>query len=189
MAADLNLTVRTITIPANGTARLNGLFDFFFCLEAAGDFNADFDGTAVEWGAGYKFKTAGRSIETIILTDTSGGANAVKYVAGSGEFDSNNLSLSGALSLSRSKNLTDAVDVSLAATSTTQILAANGNRRTALVTNLGTQTLRIGSANAGVNRGAAVAPGATIVLDTEAAVYGYNPGGAAEDVSVLEVTD
>lgn len=82
-------------------------------------------------------------------------------------------------------------DVAMTATATTQILAANGDRVKALITNLAanTQTLRIGDTNAGATRGVELAPGETIELETTEAIYGYNPGGVAQSVGVAWTED
>ena len=70
---------------------------------------------------------------------------------------------------------------------TTQIVEANANRLCVIITNLATntQTFRIGDADAGASRGIELAPGESIEIETTAAVYGYNPGGSAESVSVM----
>lgn len=97
---------------------------------------------------------------------------------------------SGDVSVIAPTGLSDVADVALAATATTLIAAANSTRREIIITNLSTdtQTLRIGTINAGAARGTPLAPGATLILSTTAAVYGYNPGAAPQSVAVSEVT-
>jgi hypothetical protein len=87
--------------------------------------------------------------------------------------------------------LNSAVDVSLAATSTTQILGALGSRICALISNLAsnTETFRIGDASAGATRGIELASGESISIETTEAIYGYNPGASAESVSVIWTED
>lgn len=82
-------------------------------------------------------------------------------------------------------------DVTLAATATTQILPTLTSRLCALICNKkgNTQTLRIGDSNAGATRGVELPPGATISIETTEAIYGYNPGGAGEDVNVVWTQD
>lgn len=84
-------------------------------------------------------------------------------------------------------NLTTLADVSLAPTATTLIYAGNANQQEVLITNLSTntQTLRIGDLNAGAARGIPLAPGSAIILNTVSAIYGYNPGAAAQSVAVV----
>lgn len=80
-------------------------------------------------------------------------------------------------------------DVSLLAAATTLIKAA-GTRKAILITNLSAnaQIIRIGDSNAGVARGIELSPGMTAELATSGAVYGYNPGAAAQSVGILELT-
>lgn len=87
--------------------------------------------------------------------------------------------------------LNSVADVTLAATATTQIIGTVAARFCALVCNLAgnTQTFRIGDSNAGAARGVELAPGESISIETTEAIYGYNPGGAGEDVSVIWTQD
>lgn len=82
-------------------------------------------------------------------------------------------------------------DVSLAAAATTLISAADSNRRELMVANLAsnTQTLRIGDSGAAAANGIPLAPGSVITLTSQAAVYGYNPGAAAQLVAVMSMKD
>ena len=95
------------------------------------------------------------------------------------------------ISLSVASTMTDAADVSIGAASTDLVLAANANRREAMISNLATntQTMRIGTTNAGAARGVEIEPGQTIVLSTSAAIYAFNPGGGAETLGVLELEE
>lgn len=98
----------------------------------------------------------------------------------------------GEVDVTRSASIVTTPDVVMAAGALTLILAANSARRRALITNLaaGVETLRIGDAtNTGAARGIPVAPGETITLETTAAIGGWNPGGAPQNVAVLEETD
>ena len=78
-------------------------------------------------------------------------------------------------------------DVSLAAGTTTQIVGADADRLCIIIANLATntQTFRIGNASTSASTGIELAPGESIEIETTAAVYGYNPGGSAESVSVM----
>ena len=78
-------------------------------------------------------------------------------------------------------------DVSLAAGTDTMIVGADANRLCVIITNLAanTQTFRIGNASVSATAGVELAPGESIEIETTAAVYGYNPGGSAESVSVM----
>ncbi|RLG23041.1 hypothetical protein DRN85_10125 [Methanosarcinales archaeon] len=78
-------------------------------------------------------------------------------------------------------------DVSLTAGAATMIVAADADRQCVMITNLAanTQTFRIGNASVSATAGVELAPGESIEIETTAAVYGYNPGGSAESVSVI----
>lgn len=82
-------------------------------------------------------------------------------------------------------------DVTLGAAATTQILPANAARRSAIIGNLAgnAQVLRIADSNAGAARGQELQPGESITIDTTEAIYGYNPGGAGQDVSAIWTED
>ena len=77
-------------------------------------------------------------------------------------------------------------DVELIATSTTQIVGALTTRLCTLISSkrTNTQTFRIGDANVGATRGVELAPGESISIETNGAIYGYNPG-ATESILVL----
>jgi hypothetical protein len=83
--------------------------------------------------------------------------------------------------------LNSATDITLVAVSTTQILGLVAARFCALICNLraNTQTFRIGDISAGATRGIELAPGESISIETTEAIYGYNPGGSGENVSVI----
>jgi hypothetical protein len=87
--------------------------------------------------------------------------------------------------------LNSVADVTLAATATTQILPGLASRLCALISNKvgNTQTFRIGDASAGATRGVELAPGGSISIETTEAIYGYNPGGAGEDVGAIWTQD
>lgn len=93
--------------------------------------------------------------------------------------------------LTKATVLDTVADVTLAAAATTQILAANADRRAAFISNLvgNANTMRIGDNNAGATRGIPLAPGETIIVSSTEAIYGYNPGGAGEDVGVMWTED
>jgi len=95
------------------------------------------------------------------------------------------------VTVTKSNTLDSHGDVTLAATATTLILAADTDRREIIITNLvgNPETLRIGDSGAAAANGDPLAPGETIILTTTDAVYGYNPGGAGQDVTVIETKE
>jgi hypothetical protein len=127
---------------------------------------------------------------TKIRIENEGGAVAdVTLTAGTGDADDS--SVTGSLNIAKSTTLQTVADVSILATTTTQIAAADSARREILITNLSTNTaaFRVGDSSAGAARGVEVLPGSTIALETTAAVYAYNSGAGAQSVGVLEVMD
>jgi len=87
--------------------------------------------------------------------------------------------------------LNTAADVVLVAGATTQIVGALSARLCVLIGNKkgNTQTMRIGDSNAGASRGSELPPGQSISIETTEAVYGYNPGGSNENVTVTWTED
>lgn len=85
--------------------------------------------------------------------------------------------------------LAGAADVSVNATTTTQIIAADAvnTEREVIIKNLlaNAATMRIGGATAAASVGHELAPGESITLNTKAVIYAYNAGAAAQSVSVL----
>ena len=85
--------------------------------------------------------------------------------------------------------ITSYADNSVAATSQELISAANANRREIILQNPASNTsdFRIADTNAGAARGLALAPGASLVLNTSGAVYAYNTGASAQNIIALEL--
>ena len=82
-------------------------------------------------------------------------------------------------------------DVSIAATSTDEVLAADSTRREAIITNLSgnVETLRVGDSGAGATNGTPLSPGSTLILATTAVIHAHNPGAAAQSVAVATTKD
>ena len=82
-------------------------------------------------------------------------------------------------------------DVTMVATSVTQIVAALTTRLCTLISSkrTNTQTFRIGDANVGASRGVELAPGESISIETTEAIYGYNPGGSESILVLLREED
>lgn len=92
--------------------------------------------------------------------------------------------------LANAQVLESIADVTCNAAATTLILAANANRRCAMITNLSTNisTLRIGDAGAAATNGLPIAPGTTVSISTTDDIYAYNPG-VAQNVAVTYTED
>lgn len=94
------------------------------------------------------------------------------------------------INITKATVLDTVADVALGAAATTQILAANADRRKAIITNLAANVsiFRIGDAAAAAARGVELAPGETLEIETTEAIYGYNPG-VAQSVGVAYTED
>ena len=88
-----------------------------------------------------------------------------------------------------SNSNTDAGDVTIPAGSTVQVIGSNVNRKKLQIfageNNI--QNLRVGGPLTDATHGAILAPGGNGMLETEAAVYVFNPGAASEKVTLLEM--
>lgn len=91
----------------------------------------------------------------------------------------------------KNTTLDSLADVSLAAGATTLIAAADATRRKLRVGSLtgNVNIFRIGDNGAGAANGEELAPGEWKEIETSGAVYGFNPGGAAQSVSVVAIKD
>lgn len=185
--------IYTVTIAAGDSVPIHASGAYVVALSATGSFALAFDGGPfTPFLAGLKVQLAhSETFKTVRIKDTSGNPNTIMLGLGFGDLTDARLNLSGAITIAGSQNIATVADVALAAGVATQIVAANVARRAVVVKNLAgnLQTMRIGDAVAGAARGLELAPGETISIDSGAAVYGYNPGGAAESVSVMEVRD
>lgn len=80
----------------------------------------------------------------------------------------------------------DTVDVPLNNGATTPVLPVNANRRTAIITNIGTANIRVGGTGVAANKGTLLQPGQSLSLDTQGAINAWATA-AGQSVSVSEV--
>lgn len=174
------------TIPANSGQDIGATGDFVYLHTANLPLLVQVAGQTVTMRAGDKRRVAEGFVFFRVENENASDVNAV-FIVGRGDYSRQ--AVTGEVTLTTPATIASTADVSLAATATTQIKAANTDRREIIISNLSTntQTMRIGESSAGASRGVELAPGASITLQTTAAVYGYNPGGSAESVGVLEV--
>lgn len=182
------------TVPAGSEGGITARGSFVRIKEASGPVRlraVDAKGETVadlEVSAGVRFQLP---VMFVQLRIENQGSAQVTVVLTAGDGSADDSSVTGSLSIDKSQIITTAADVSVAATATAIIAAANTLRREILITNLSSNTaaFRIGDSNAGAARGAEVLPGSTITLTTAAAVYAYNPSAGAESLAVVEVLD
>lgn len=128
----------------------------------------------------------GEQFQRVRIRNESGSANIVKLQIGFAGVRDGRLGVSGGIEIGPHGTYDSLADVSLAASTTTQILAADTARKEAIISNLSTntKTFRIGDSGAGAANGIPLAPGASIVLTTSAEIQGHNPTAGAESVAV-----
>ena len=99
--------------------------------------------------------------------------------------------ISAPVKLDGATTIDSKTDVSVSATTTAVVSAAVANRRTVLLSNPVTnlREFRIGDSGAGAANGVILNPGDTFSFDTVAAVYAYNPNGAAQSISVCDMVN
>lgn len=135
---------------------------------------------------------------TISVKDASGTPQTVKtfddFAGVAGAANANVLSVQGVTNgiAVRTLDVTggsveDAADVTLTAGIATLILASEANRAEALiVAHAGnTETIRIGSASVGANRGAPLVPGGSFATTSTGLLYGY-AGTSGQKVSIVK---
>lgn len=81
------------------------------------------------------------------------------------------------------------VDVSAPTATTTQVLAANANRREAIIQNWDASHVVIGDSNVAQTRGHRLALGASIILTVTEAISVRNDSGGVARITVLEIED
>lgn len=118
----------------------------------------------------------------------SASAQTVEIAVSFGRIDDARLSLSAPVDIASATAITTAADVALAATATSLIKAATAGRKEIIISNLGSNTVRVGDINAGAARGQPLEPAQSLTLNTSAAVYAYNPGAGTNAVSVIELS-
>lgn len=181
-----------VTVAASGSQLIPRGGTYVYCIEAnllAFDILVDeADKGRCGPGLGYAVPEGEEPFGQVRVVNTAGVELTATLVIGAGVVLDNRLTLSGDLNLSTPTQLVSTADVALTASpgAAELILAANANRKRALITNLAgnAAVVRIGDANVDGSRGVQLAPGATLPLQTEAAVYGWTT--AAQSVGVLE---
>ncbi|NIT63674.1 MAG: hypothetical protein GWO39_07760 [Gammaproteobacteria bacterium] len=150
-------------------------------------------GTRVPFRAGWHwapFRGQADRIRQVEIFNPNATALTISFELATGELIDRALILAGGAVQTEEQSadtLSPAEDVTLSAAIATQVAPVNTARRRVLITNLAgnTNTIRVGDVSVSLTRGAPVAPGQTITLETTAAVYAWSTG--SQDVAVLEV--
>lgn len=182
-------------IEANSEARHGVDGNFVRVASSSGPLRivaADKDGKElanVILSSGYFKVPPGKMFSKVSVRNENPSQATATLTIGYGEVDA--MELSGEVSLEKSTIIDSAADVSVNATASKQVVAANAIRREVLVSNLSSNAaaFRIGDSGVGAANGVELLPGSTITLETAGAVYAYNTGAGAQSLGVLEVTD
>lgn len=191
MSGDFGFQDYSIPLAAGGSFTLSAVGNFVKCKSVGATIKLRIgDGPQVNLYSGRSFRMpAGLSFDRLEFMNDSGGSVTAVIDVCQGEIYDDPV-LTGDISIAPAAAISTAADVSITAASTVQVVAGNSSRRAVVVGNLSvnTQVMRIGDSNAGAARGAELSPGEKVTLETTAAVYAYNPGGAAESLSVMEIS-
>lgn len=188
-------TYRGVTVPNGESRYLNATGDYVVCYAANHDsFDIAFeDGAALEFFQGAEIKIPKPNGDEFFsgfrITNTGASALVVSIGAGFAEFRDRRLTVTGGITLSKAANVTTAVDQTVNTGTDAEVLAANTNRREALVQNLhATASVRVLEA-AAANRGIRIGPGETWRAETTAAIRVRNDSGSNVNIAVMEVED
>ncbi len=147
-------------------------------------------GDAENVQAGFRISAADLGVSGFGSVDvTSAAAQTVTAIISTVPVDYDRLTGSIAVTTTPPGTLDSLADDSVAAATTELIAAADTDRHELIITNLAanTATFRIGDSGAGAANGVPLAPGETLVLNTSAAVYAYNPGAAAQTLAITAI--
>lgn len=175
-------------IPASDHQDVAVTGDFIYLHTANLPLKVEVDGQVVTMRQGDKRTVDGGFPHFRVDNENPSDVTAV-FIVGSGDYSRQ--AVTGSVQIKAATNLGTVPDVSLSASSTSQIIAANASRVEVLIANLSgnSETLRLGDANAGATRGIPLLPGFTARITATDDVYAYNPGTSAQSVAVLEVTE
>lgn len=177
------------TLVAGVPRSLNVAGNYFGVVEATGQIEIQFDdGVFIKRREGM-----GGSAEYQRVTVKSTTNQTVTIALGSGSMYDGRATISGAVfnvTMENANSSPSTPDVSLPAGVTTQVIGPNANRKKVIVfaheDNI--ENLRIGGhSSVGAGNGGILAPGGNGELETQTGVWVYNPGAAAEKVTIIEL--
>lgn len=183
----------TYTIAAGARQEIFDVFNYFRVLNSSAALEVQFGDDAfisrfTGAGIGVRFENAP---SRVTIRNPSGAPVAVTIALAMGFIYDDRLNVSGTVNIDGSVTTTtdsalnSVADVVLGAAAQTAIIAANPLRRGVIITNIGSNVVRIGDAtNTGAARGARLLQDQSITLETLDAIDGYSASGTT--VSVLE---
>lgn len=164
------------------------------CLAATANFQIAVDSTPfTTLGAGLtRTLPAGQEFEVVRVRNTSVGSNTISLQIGYGDLRDSRLTLTGAVTLSKSSGVSLFPDVTIAAGATT-LFSGGTDRRRRWFQNLSTTiTLHIGGtggATPGAAAGLRLPPGEVVEVDSTGGINVYNPGSASATVVEFRTVD
>lgn len=186
--------VHSVALAAGATEVINATGNYIAALTATGAFSIGLDDNGLTpWEAGLSANLEpGETYSKVRITDLSGAPNTVEMCLGYGQFKDARFTLLGSITTSPTKATAFASvpDVVCGAAGQTILAVALATRRQLIVSNLAANasTIRVGDVGAAAGEGVELAPGQTLIVDTAAAVYAWNPG-AVQSVAVVSVDD
>lgn len=137
----------------------------------------------------------GVNFTSIFVTNTSQAAKTLTIITvndASNTFNVENILTSAGSGggSSSSSSVSETSDLSVAASTTAEILAENTNRISALITNISSNTTEFrigGSTSVGAAKGIPLTVGQTVTLETTSAIYGYNSHTSAQSLAIVEL--
>lgn len=184
------------SVPAGTTIVLNGNGGYFRLITTSSACNLTFHSSSGEVLAEIIGVQAGFAIDAAALGDNFGrvdvysaATQTVTAIVSTVPIHYDRLTGSVAVTSTPPATLDSLADDSIATGATELIAAADSDRHTLIVSNLAanTATFRIGDSGAAAANGIPLAPGETLVLDTSAAVYAYNPAAGAESLAIMAI--
>ena len=180
----------TYALAVGGRVQITVTADFIACLAASGDFDIAFGGApASPFRAGLQYR-APEAVQAIEIINRSAAANTITLATGLGGFQDSRLSLTGTIA-NRPEVPDQFNDLGVKTclnAAVTALAAAGPLRRQLIATNTGTGTVYVTGNGGGVaGSGVPLTAGATVVLDTNDAVFCRNDTGATVTVNVSEI--
>jgi hypothetical protein len=180
---------RAVTVPAGGVETVYFVGANVRLMEASGAVRVLIDGRKAEnLRVGIELPVPEGFDRVQFQNDGAADVDLVVAFSAAGVRD-DRISVNGNITLGSDTGLSSTADESVAATTTELVLAANGDRRAAVLKNPATNSdrFRVGDANTGATQGISLEPGEGVTLETSAAIYAYNAGASAQDIELLEI--
>jgi len=183
----------TLDIPANGQTAFNAKGSRIAVLSLSGSVEMQIGSsgqrTDIRAGIGFGLPDF-QDFTELRFFETAGSSAQITFAYGQGEILDSRLTISGSINSTQGSTLSTSTPVTLVnGGGATQIIPANSSRISAVLYNNGSNEVWIGDSNVSASgtRGTRLSSDQTIFLDTAAAIFGDNSGGADADISIMEL--